>query len=201
MFNEVKNLIINEGITEDELSSMAAHLLKKQFIFRSDRHYAIIDKYFSVFEKAFSFFGAKLEINNEAGFLGYLPRDDFSALKLNETAALLVLRVIYHEEKVSGSSEQSHITISGSRFIEEYMRETGRNDLGNKGSFNEILRPLRQKSIIRFGDYDTEGDVNDIEILPTIEMAINKEYADNLINAILNADKQEVSEELNDEAE
>lgn len=201
MFKEAQNLVINGEVTEEELTSTAAYLLKKQFIFRTDRRYAIVDKYFSIFEKGLSFFGARLEINHDAGFLGYLPQESFSRLNLNETLVLIILRNIYHEEKISGSSEYAYITISGLRLIDEFKQLTGKGDLDTKTSFKKILSPLVQKSIIRFGETDIETDMNDIEILPSIEMVINNEHANSLISAILNSDQgDKEGEEINDEA-
>lgn len=205
MFNEVRSLTGSQDVTEAEIAESAAYLLKKQFIFREQhgdrRHYAFIDKYWLLFEKAFAFFGATLEIYHEAGFMGYKPMRDFSSLKIVETSILLVLRLLYHDEKISGASEFSAVMISGERFYSAYRKLTGRDDLATKGSLNEALTPLRQKSIIRMGDEDSESDMRDIIILPSIEVVVDKEHATNLLDGIINAAANNKQKELIDEAE
>lgn len=203
MFNEVKLLITNTSVSEDDIAASAAYLLKKQFVLRNETgdktHFAFIDKHFVLFKKWFAFIGAKLEVNYEAGFIGYQPKESLSSLKMNETAALLILRVIYHDEKVAGSSEYNYITISGQLLVDEYRRLTGRDDLGQKGTFNAILKPLRQKSVIKFGEEDVETGIRDVIILPTIEMAINKDYADNLVDALINSESTQEAQKGKEE--
>lgn len=206
MLYEVKRLILNEKVSENDIADSASYLLKKQFVLRSEpgdsAHFVFIDKHLRLFQDWFSFMGADLEINYDAGFIGYKPKKSLSNLKLNETAVLIVLRLIYHNQKLAGASELNYVTVSGQLLIDEYRRLTGRDDLSQKGSFKMILRPLKQKSVIKFGEEDFETGVKDVVILPTIEMAIDKSYADNLMDAIINAEQlHEKGEEDSHEAD
>jgi hypothetical protein len=202
MFNEIKNLIASGDIDEESLTSAAAHLLRNQFVFRShagdQSHYQVIDRYFLQFENAFAFFGSDLVRSVDNGYIGFIPRKTLSTLKLVETALLLTLRLIYDQEKLTGIShtKDGSIIVSGERVINEYKRNTGRDDLDKSQSFREAIQPLRKKSIIRLGDRHTVTDVEDIIILPSIESIIDKHYAGNLIKSLENhqVDESENSE-------
>jgi hypothetical protein len=201
MFREIQNLIANGDIEEDELTSAAAYLLRKQFIFRSHSgdqgHYKIIDRYFLQFENAFSFFGAELLRDTDAAYIGFIPKKVLSTLKLTETACLLTLRLIYDQEKLSGISDthDGSVVIAGERFVSEYVRNTGRSELTNKQAFREAMKPLRQKSIIRLGEKSHDSDIEDIIIYPSIEAVIDKHYAANLILALENEQPVDMEEE------
>jgi hypothetical protein len=201
MFREIQNLIANGDIEEDELTSAAAYLLRKQFIFRSHSgdqgHYKIIDRYFLQFENAFSFFGAELIRDTDAAYIGFIPKKVLSTLKLTETACLLTLRLIYDQEKLSGISDthDGSVVIAGERFVSEYVRNTGRSELSNKQAFREAMKPLRQKSIIRLGEKSHDSDIEDIIIYPSIEAVIDKHYAANLILALENEQPVDMEEE------
>lgn len=192
LFNEIRNLIASGDIDEDALTSTAAYLLRKQFVFRNQSgdqsHFQIIDSHFLHFEKAFSFFGAELVRNYDAAYIGYIPKKPLSNLKLVETACLLTLRLIYDQEKLSGmgDTKDGTVIVSGDRVIQEYRINTGRDDLGKSVTFKEAMKPLRQKSVIRLGNKDVDSDVEDIIILPSIEVVIDKHYALNLIKALEN---------------
>lgn len=196
MFREVASLIASNEIDEDTLTSTAAYLLRKQFVFRGQAgdqaHYQIIDKHFLHFENAFAFFGARLVRDMDAAYIGFIPTKMLSTLKLIETALLLTLRLIYDEEKLSGmtGSSDGAVLVPGDRVIAEYRRNTGRDDLGKTMSFHEALRPLRQKSIIRLGGKNYDTDVEDLYILPSIEAVIDKHYALNLIKALENVEPE-----------
>lgn len=147
MLYEVKRLISNEKVSENDIAESAAYLLNKQFVLRSEpvdsAHFVFIDKHLKLFQDWFAFMGADLKINYDAGFIGYKPKKNLSSLKMNETTVLIVLRLIYHNQKLAGASESNYVTVSGQLLIDEYRRLTGRDDLGQKGSFNIILRPLK----------------------------------------------------------
>lgn len=207
MFREVASLIASNEINEDSLTATAAYLLRKQFVFRGQpgdqAHYQIIDKHFLHFENAFAFFGARLVRDMDAAFIGFIPTKMLSNLKLIETALLLTLRLIYDEEKLSGMTDTADgaVLVPGDRLIGEYRRNTGRDDLGKTMSFNEALRPLRQKSIIRMGDKNYDTDVEDVYILPSIEAVIDKHYALNLIKALESVDADAAADANNIEDE
>ena len=192
LFNEIRNLIASGDVDENTLTTTAAYLLRKQFVFRNQpgdqSHFQIVDKYYQYFEKAFSFFGAELTRNYDSAYIGYIPKKQLSSLKLVETACLLTLRLIYDQEKLSGmgNTMDGTVSVSGDRVIQEYRINTGRDDLGKSVSFKEAMKPLRQKSIIRLGDKNIESDVEDIIILPSIEAVIDKHYALTLTNALEN---------------
>lgn len=201
MFREIENLIASGDIEEDTLTSAAAYLLRKQFVFRShsgdQAHYQVIDRYFLHFEKAFAFFGAELVKDTDAAYIGFIPKKALSTLKLVETACLLTLRLIYDQEKLTGISDthDGSVVIAGERFMSEYVRNTGRSELNNKQAFREAMRPLRQKSIIRLGEKSRDTDVEDIIIYPSIEAVIDKHYAANLIHALENEQDDDTEEE------
>lgn len=201
MFREIQNLIASGDVEEDDLTSAAAYLLRKQFVFRSHSgdqgHYQIIDRHFHHFENAFAFFGAELVKDAGAAYIGFIPQKTLSTLKLTETACLLTLRLIYDQEKLTGISDthDGSVVIAGERFMSEYVRNTGRTELANKQVFREAMRPLRQKSIIRLGDKSHDTDVEEIIIYPSIEAVIDKHYAANLIQALENEQPADMEEE------
>lgn len=187
MFNEVRLAIANGQLEEDALTEASSYLLRKQFLFRHEardkKHYLLIERHLTLFDKAMRFFGGELVMNHEAGYVGYVPNKPFSTMDLTQTAILLTLRLIYHEEKIKGASEFAYITVSGSQFLTQYKLWTQRQDLeGSKTQFYKTLQPLKSKSIIRFGDVeDEETELKEIIILPTIEAVINQAYAIQLI--------------------
>lgn len=207
MFNEVKNLLSSQDIEMHELGATSSYLLERQFIFRANsrhkRHYALIESHFSLFENGFEFFNLDLIINHDYGFIGYTPKaNTLSKISIGQSAILLVLRIIYHQERQVGHTEDGSVTITGSNFTTQYKGLTGRTDVEeNISKFKSIINPIKEKSIIRLSsDYDDETGLPDITILPTIEVVVDKGFADAVIKELASNQDKETKEEEYDEA-
>lgn len=185
MFNEVRNLINNTAVEESQIIETFNYLQNHQFVFRSlskDRkYYALISEYFDLFRSGFELFGKTLIQNNDYGYIGInnTTSDDFNRLSMIDTAILVTLRVIYHQEKESRSNEDGSISIPGSHLVTQYKQYTERNDLDDsKSRFNEHLKLFKQKRILSLSsEVDEETLLPVITIFPTIEVIITPEIA------------------------
>lgn len=187
MFNEVRNLIANQRIHEDDLSEAFVILQERQFLFRAQsrdrRFYELIDEHFSIFENGFQLFGMKLHQNNDYGYIGYTPSHYVSKMSISESILLFTFRLIYHLEKEYRSNEDGSITITGSHLVAQYQTLSDRADLNESTSrFQELLKPFHRKSIIRLdSEKNEETDLPNITILPSIEILVTPDFASKFI--------------------
>ncbi|EAQ65263.1 hypothetical protein MED121_18520 [Marinomonas sp. MED121] len=194
MFNEVRNLINNTAVEESQIIETFNYLQNHQFVFRKrskDRkHYAFISEHFDLFRSGFELFGKFLIQNNDYGYIGInsTSSDDFNRLTMIDTAILVTLRVIYHQEKESRSNEDGSISISGSHLVTQYKQYTERNDLvDSKSRFMEYLKLFKQKRILSLSsEVDEETLLPIITIFPTIEVIMTPEVALRLNQEIAN---------------
>jgi hypothetical protein len=201
MFNEVKNLLSSQDIEMHELGATSSYLLDRQFIFRANsrdkRHYALIENHLPLFENGFEFFNLELIINHDYGFIGYTTKaNTLSKISIGQSAILLVLRLIYHQERQVGRTEDGSVTITGSHFTTQYKSLTGRTDVEeNISKFKTIINPAKEKSIIRLSsDFDEETGLPDITILPTIEVVVDKDFAEAVIKELASSQDKETKE-------
>lgn len=202
MFNEVRNLINNTAVEESQIIETFNYLQNHQFVFRSlskDRkYYAFISEHFDLFRSGFELFGKILIQNNDYGYIGIntTTSDDFNRLAMIDTAILVTLRVIYHQEKESRSNEDGSISIPGSHLVTQYKQYTERNDLDDsKSRFKEHLKLFKQKRILSLSsEVDEETLLPVITIFPTIEVIITPEIAQRLNQEIADRAKSSFSD-------
>lgn len=203
MFNEVRNLINNTAVEESQIIETFNYLQNHQFVFRSlskDRkHYAFVGEHFELFRSGFELFGKNLIQNNDYGYIGMsnTASDDFNRLTMIDTAILVTLRVIYHQEKESRSNEDGSISIPGSHLVTQYKQYTERNDLDDyRTRFNEHLKLFKQKRILSLSsEVDEETLLPVITIFPTIEVIMTPEIAQRLNQEIAERAKSTSSED------
>jgi hypothetical protein len=84
-------------------------LLERQFLYGEDIHsgtkIATIRQHRAYVRNLFDAFGYRLVINDEEGFVGYVPSDEAQArrMKLDETLFMIALRILY-EDRVENAS-------------------------------------------------------------------------------------------------
>lgn len=206
MFNEIKSLLSSQDIEMHELGATASLLLERQFIFRTNSkdksHYSLIENNFSLFENGFEFFNLELIINHDYGFIGYTTKaNTLSKIGIIQSSILLALRLVYHHERQVGRTEDGSITITGSHFTTQYKSMTGRMDVEeNISKFKVIMNPIKDKGLIKLSsDYDEETGLPNITILPTIEVVVDKDFAEAVIKELANDQNVDAREE-DDEA-
>ena len=202
MFNEVRNLINNSETEESQVIETFNYLQNHQFVFRGlakDRkYYAFISEHFDLFRSGFELFGRTLIQNHDYGYIGLNSStpDDFNRLSLIDTAILVTLRIIYHQEKESRSNEDGSISIAGSHLVTQYKQYTERNDLDDsKSRFMEYLKLFKQKRILSLSsEVDEETLLPTVTIFPTIEVIMTPQIAQRLNQEISERSKPTLSE-------
>lgn len=200
MFREVNALIESKGIEFNEITDANSHLLKYQFAYRTgnstDRKvFNLIASNSDLFEKIFSLFGFQLIVNNEYSYVGYLPdKKRYFQIPREQTNILLVLRIIYHRERISGNSENGVVLITGSQLTEVYKDLTGKDELEtNYSTFESMLKPLSDKRIISLAkEREIETNLPNIHIMPSIQDVANEEFAQGVIDQITMVKNEEV---------
>jgi len=200
MFREVNALLESKGIEFNEVTDANSHLLKYQFAYRTgnltDRKvFNLIASNSDLFEKIFSLFGFQLIVNNEYSYVGYLPdRKRYFQIPREQTNILLVLRIIYHRERISGNSENGVVLITGSQLTEVYKDLTGKDELEtNYSTFESMLKPLSDKRIISLAkEREIETNLPNIHIMPSIQDVANEEFAQGVIDQITMVKNEEV---------
>lgn len=203
MFNEVRNLINNSAVEEIQINETFNYLQNHQFVFRKSskdrKYYAFISENFDLFRSGFDLFGKILIQNNDYGYIGInsTTPDEFNRLTMVDTAILVTLRVIYHQEKESRSNEDGSISIPGSHLITQYKQYTERNDLDDsKSRFMEHLKLFKQKRILSLSsEADEETLLPVITIFPTIEVIITPNIAQRINQEIANRAKSASSDD------
>lgn len=200
MFREVNALLESKGIEFNEVTDANSHLLKYQFAYRTgnstDRKvFNLIASNSDLFEKIFSLFGFQLIVNNEYSYVGYLPdKKRYFQIPREQTNILLVLRIIYHRERISGNSENGVVLITGSQLTEVYKDLTGKDELEtNYSTFESMLKPLSDKRIISLAkEREIETNLPNIHIMPSIQDVANEEFAQGVIDQITMVKNEEV---------
>ncbi|CAN8139640.1 putative DUF4194 domain-containing protein [uncultured Thiomicrorhabdus sp.] len=197
MFREVNTLIESEGLEFNDITDASSHLLKYQFAFRTgnatDRKvFDLVASHSTMFEKIFSLFGFQLVVNNEYSYVGYLPdKKRYFQIPREQTNILLVLRIIYHRERISGNSENGVVLITGSQLTEVYKDQTGDELDANYSSFESMLKPLSDKRIIKLDrEREIETNLPNIFIMPSIQDIANKEFAEGVLDQIAELRKE-----------
>lgn len=200
MFREVNELLESKGIEFNEVTDANSHLLKYQFAYRTgnstDRKvFNLIASNSDLFEKIFSLFGFQLIVNNEYSYVGYLPdKKRYFQIPREQTNVLLVLRIIYHRERISGNSENGVVLITGSQLTEVYKDLTDKDELEtNYSTFESMLKPLSDKRIISLAkEREIETNLPNIHIMPSIQDVANEEFAQGVIDQITMVKNEEV---------
>lgn len=198
MFREVNTIIENQGIDFSDITDANSHLLKYQFAFRSgnatDRKvFDLVAAHSAMFEQIFLLFGFQLIVNNEYSYVGYLPdKRRYFQIPREQTNILLVLRIIYHRERVSGNSDDGIVLITGSQLIEVYKDQTGGDELDtNYSTFESMLKPLADKRIIKLDkEREVETNLPNIFIMPSIQDVANEEFAQGVLEQIAKLKKE-----------
>ena len=206
MFNEVRKLLRDENIEIEDIGRASSFLLKHQFLYRTNNrhssHYLLIENNFNVFQNSFDLFNLKLIVNHDYGYIGYLPKEDNSyKINIAQSAVLLVLRLIYHQERKLGNSENGQVIISGSQFTVMYKDLTNRDDIDkNRATLDSRLKPVSEKGLIHLSnEVDFETGLPNITILPPIEKVVDNAFAEAVTKEIQSneVDCEEESDEIN----
>ncbi len=204
MFNEVRKLLRDKNIEMDDIGKTSSFLLKHQFIYRKNNrhsnHYLLIEENSKIFQDAFDLFNLKLVIDHDYGYIGYLPKEDNNyKINIAQSAVLLVLRLIYHQERKLGNSENGQVVISGSQFTVMYKDLTNRDDIDkNKATLDSSLKPVRDKGLIYLSrEVDAETGLPNITILPPIEIVVDNAFAEAVTKEIQSNEVEEELDEIN----
>lgn len=203
MFSEARLAIANNRLTEEELQRTSSLLLDRQFLYRDEpmdkEAYFIVEDNVSLFSNLAEMLGAELLVRHEFGLIGFLPRRQWGRLSLTQTAALLVLRLVYDEEMRAGNVTDNRVTVPGTQFVHAYNGLTGRHDVDkNRKTFDDLLRPLVRKGILKMSrEVDDEYGYPYITIKPAIELVVTKAFANDIVQRI--AEQSGVVQDIDEE--
>lgn len=160
---------------EAELKQTAQRLLAWQFVIRSRRghraHYDRVLRHLRYYTELMDALNYRLHANEQAGFVGIIPNDFVSSMKLEETLILLALRYIYDEQVQAFQVEDDRsVLISLPEFQRRYQHITKRGLPASPVVFRDYLKQFESHGLI---DQVSDAEHALIRILPTLADLLN----------------------------
>ncbi|EII3092563.1 DUF4194 domain-containing protein [Vibrio cholerae] len=174
-------------ISEDDLIGAAAELRAKQFIWQSGhgqgRYYEILrhQDFREYFENLFGAFGDTFFVDEQYAYCGIIPKKSTPALKLNESFFLLILAKLHDGELRKGCCDEGRTSPSEDLLLDEYERLTGRIKPKSSDT-HEALARLAKYGVIELGPKNTETDMRQITILPSIMKVVSQSYIEEMLD-------------------
>lgn len=185
MLRDLEKIINNNhhGFLPEDLTSAAARLREKQFIFK-DKHgqgktYEILVNQKEYFSDLFAAFGDEFFVDNHFGYCGILPHSSRPVLKQIETVFLLILAKMHDLECRKARSENGRTNPSESILLDEYSQITGR-DKPKLTETRSALDRLAKVGVIELGDINEMSEMREIIILPSIMRVVTSRYIESL---------------------
>ncbi|MBQ9157662.1 MAG: DUF4194 domain-containing protein [Eubacterium sp.] len=145
-------------------------LLKRNEKTKSDYYFVLRER--QVFEKYLGILGYSLEINEEYGVVQMVNRENYNhlQLKLVDSIILLILRILYDEQKRQLSLTDVVITVGDVQ--EKYLSLRIREKQIDKTTMSNVLRLFKRYNLIDTLDRDMMQEDARILIYDSILMAI-----------------------------
>lgn len=185
MLHDLKHLADRYEMDPDELRKAARTLLAKQFLFLSRKQdadaYRIVLNHFNYFHNLFDALGWTLERDEDFDFIGIVPTDteSFVRLKLVDTLLVLCLRLLYEEGMERFDVFEGSVYVDAESLLNRYTVQTKRA-LPGRTEFNEILKRLRRFGIVEMGEVDPSSGSPRLRILPSIRKVTDGNALDRL---------------------
>ena len=158
MLRDLKYLLDrNDELSESDFKSAANALLTRQFLYLADErpHYRLITDHFEYFRALFDALGWQLYLDQDFGYVGVLPGDEETYLRLDltETLLLFVARLTFEEGVEARQTQDGKVHLSSADLLERYLALTHREP-PKKGDYIGLLKRYQRHGLLRFGDED-----------------------------------------------
>ena len=193
----------------DDLRKAANLLLQRQFLFAGDRRaghtYDRVLRRRPYFTALFDALGYVLRVNETEQWVGIVPDaalDLFPRMREEHTLVLLVVALVWQEELNRGRTEnRAVVTTTLNALFERYrdLATRGRKENLTTARFEEGLRELERRSLVRIGDLDVEEGDKEVDIRPMITLLVDADALAKLERFA--ADAEEAASGAREEAE
>ena len=165
---------------------------------REDYRFIIKNKV--VFERYLDILGFELKINENNGVINLVNREHYNHinLKLYESIILLILRILYEEQKRELSV--SDVVINTGDIQEKYLVLKIREKPIDKVTLNNTLRLFRRYNLVALLDKDLTQDDARIVIYNSILDAVNVENIQKVYDLISQYRKDDKDENIEEDA-
>lgn len=196
----------SRNITEEDLIAAVAELRSKQFVWQSghgqSKLYETLRRadFRDYFENLFGAFGDTFFVNEQYAYCGIIPGKSTPVLKLNESFFLLILAKLHDGELRKGCCDNGRTNPSEDLLLDEYEKLTGRTKPKPRETYESLVR-LAKYGVIELGKKNSETDMRQITILPSIMKVVSESFIEEMLEmrgldteAALHAEDSEVSE-------
>ena len=162
---------------DSDFRCAAAELMRRQFLWFSEpqqrRHYRIVVRHLNYFNALVDALGWRLCHDEQFGFVGIVPESDTAGqrLRLDETAVLIIARLIYEEGVEACRAEHGCVWVDGVELVSRYETLL-RRPPPRKTRIVEILSLFKRHGLFRLQDID--GEMPRVALLPTLRLVTNE---------------------------
>jgi hypothetical protein len=158
---------------EYNLRDAAYQLQARQFLYRNKgRHrvcYETVVKYQDYFLSLMDAFNHDLEINEERGYVGILPRILARRLSLDKTLLLFTLRYIYDQELMAfNADDNGSVKITLDDFEMRCNQFTRRVIAKSASELKNLMEPLIHAGVVEIGLDEDKPEIYRLKINPSI---------------------------------
>lgn len=158
---------------ESIIRQASYQLQARQFLYRSKgrhrHHYETVIRYQEYFISLLDALNYDLEINEERGYVGILPREFVYRMSLNSTLLLFTLRYIYDEELMSFNSDESGaVSLTLDDFEMRSRQFTSRDLAKSSAELKNLLNDFIHIGIVEVGKDENEPEIERIKIYSSI---------------------------------
>ena len=179
MIKDMSALLNNAGDAEDmeeleeRLRNAAYQLQGRQFLYRKKGrhriHYETVIKYQDYFLSLMDALNHDLEINEERGYVGILPRDLARRLSLDKTLLLFTLRYIYDQELMAfNADDEGRVSVTLDDFEIRCNQFTKRVIAKSASELKSLMEVFVHVGIVEIGQDEDKPEIERIKINPSI---------------------------------
>ncbi len=203
MIHDLKKIIDGDDrLHEDDFKKAAQELLSKQFLMRtkvtSKRSYDLVVRYQKYFTNLMDTTNHELIVNETDGYVGVIPSNFITRMRLEETLIILVMSLLYGEKFLAQEQEDDNSVILTIEEYEDRYQQVTKRELPNKSEFKELCKRFCELSLIELNNNIEDSAAVFIRIYPTITDMLGGNALEQLAGYVM-ADNECELEELDDE--
>jgi hypothetical protein len=173
----------------DHLFQEAAYLLvTRQVLYRREPRqksaYDLVCAHEKEFTEAMRLMGLALHVDALNAYVAVVPEVEVdNPFDLTTTLLMLVVRRLYHEQKLSGELRNGAAAVAVPDLVQSYIDMTGREIDGREAPLRDLMQPLKQSGLVRFekiSDGYAESQPFYIEVLPAVEHLVGEQFVERL---------------------
>lgn len=155
------------------LREAAYQILARQFLYRHKgrhrKHYEMIVRHQHYFISLLDALNFDLEINEERGYVGILPRDFYRRMSLHATLLLFALRYIYDQELMGfKADEEGCVQTTLEDFDTRCQQLTKRELAKSLPELKNLLDPFTRIGVVDVGPDEERPEIERVKIFPSI---------------------------------